>query len=81
MMLKKNNSNTNKKYVYILFLFIVIGLIKKIQIIKNEKNKNSGKKCYLSFDKLNLKIIHVIITRFLSFSSNYRKKEYFFNGI
>ena len=81
MILKKNNSNVKKKYVYIILLFIVISLIRKIQIIKNEKNSNSGKKCYLSFDKSELKIIHVIITRFLTFSSNSRTKEYILNGI
>ena len=81
MKLKRNNSNVKKKYVYIILLFIVISLIRKIQIIKNEKNNNSGKKCYLSFDKSELKIIHVIITRFLTFSSNSRTKEYILNGI
>ena len=79
-MLKKNNSNVKKKYVYILLLFIVISLIKKIQIIKKEKNNNTRRKCFLSFDKSNLKIIHVIITRFLYFSS-YSKNAYILNGI
>jgi len=79
-MVKKNNFNSKKKYVYILLFLIVIYLIEKIQIIKKEKNSTFGKKCYLSFDRSYLKIIHIIITRFLVISSNSRK-EYILNGI
>ena len=79
MMFKKNGVNINKKYYYIFFLIIII-LIEKIQIIKIKKSNNFGNKCHISFDNSDYKIIHIIITRFLSFSSNLRK-EYILNGI
>ena len=82
-MLKKNNVNIKKKYIYILFvlfLLIVLNLIEKILIVKKEKNNNFGKNCYLSYDNSDLKIIHVILTRFLFFSFN-RRKDYILNGI
>lgn len=80
---KKNNVNIKKKYFYILFVLfflIIIKLIEKILIIKKEKNNNFGKKCYLSYDNSDLKIIHVILTRFLFYSFN-RRKDYILNGI
>ena len=82
MMFKNKNANVKKKYFYFLFalIFLIsINIIEKIQIIKKDINNNFGKKCYLSFDNPNIKIIHVILTRFLSHSINSRK-EYFNNG-
>lgn len=83
-MLKKNNIMVNKKcllILFILFFFIYINLIKKIKIIK--KNSKLKKNCYLSPDNLELKIIHLIITRFkLGFSHlNDTTNEYTLNGI
>jgi hypothetical protein len=48
-----------------------------------KKNNKLDKKCYLSPDNLDLKIIHLIITRFeLGFSHlNDTTKEYTLNGI
>ena len=79
-MFKKNEFNINKKYYYIFFFLIIIILIEKIQINTIKKNNNFGNKCHLSFYNSNYKIIHIIITRFLSFSSNLRR-EYILNGI
>jgi len=76
------NNNEKKKYHYILFILlflIVIDLIEKIQIIKNVKNR---KKCYLSLENSDLKIIHIIITRFaLGTRINDSAKDYILNGI
>jgi len=82
-MFKKKNANAKKKYFYFLFaliFLIFINIIEKIQIIKKNKNNNFGKKCFLSFENPDIKIIHVILTRFLSYSNNSRK-EYLTNGI
>ena len=81
-----NNININKKYLYILFFFIfliAINLIEKIQIIKKEKNDKFENKCFISFDNSNLKIIHLIITRFVIglFPNNDTSKEFVLNGI
>ena len=86
MMFKNNNVNRMKKYLFILFFLfflIVINLIEKIQIIKKEENDKFGKKCYFSFDNSNLKIIHLIITRFAinSFPINDSTKEFTLNGL
>ena len=86
MMFKNNNVNRMKKYLFILFFLfflIVINLIEKIQIIKKEENDKFGKKCYLSFDNSNLKIIHLIITRFAInlFPINDSTKEFTLNGL
>ena len=80
MMLKKKDINIKKKYYYIFFLLIVIIFIEKRQIIKINKNNNFRNKCYISLYNSDYKIIHIIITRFLSFSNNLRK-EYILNGI
>ena len=80
---EKNYINIRKKYLYFFLFFlllIVISLIEKMQIMKKEKNNNFGKKCYSSFDNSDLKIIHIIITRFLYFSRNSRK-DYILNGM
>lgn len=86
MNLKKKNVNKIIKFFYILlFLFclLVFNLIEKIQIIKKEKNNKFEKKCYLSFENSNFKIIHIIITRFIyGFHGNCDySKEYILNGI
>ena len=81
MMLKKNNYYVKKKYLYILFFLIAINSIEKIYIMKKEQNNKFVQKCYLSLENLELKIIHIIITRFLL---NFRRdstKEYILNGI
>ena len=54
--------------------------------IQTENIKISHKSCYLNFDFSNIKIIHVIITRFLifitkDFSDNIYKEDYILNGI
>lgn len=54
--------------------------------IQLEKIKISHKKCYLNFDISNIKIIHIIITRFLlfftkEFSKILYKEDYILNGI
>jgi hypothetical protein len=54
--------------------------------IQLEKNKISHKTCYLNFDISNIRIIHIIITRFLifiskEFSENLYKEDYILNGI
>ena len=77
------NNNEKKKYHYILLFLlflIVINLIEKIKIIKKLKNK---KKCYLSFEISDLKIIHFIITRFALGTNriNDSTKDYTLNGI
>ena len=83
---KKNIVDKTKKSLLILlvlFFLLVFNLIEKIQIIKKEKNNNFEKKCYLSFENSNLKIIHAIITRFIySFhGKSDSSKEYILNGI
>ena len=66
-----------------LFFLLFIIFIEKIQIIKKEKNIKFEKKCYLSFENPNIKIIHAIITRFVySFhGKSDSRKEYILNGI
>ena len=76
----------------------IIGNLNKINesvsnsIQKEKKNiasylNISNQKCYLSLDNSNIKIIHLIMTRFLieflskSFSKNLYKKDYILNGI
>ena len=86
MVLKKIMLINKAKFLYILlvfFLLIVFNIIEKIQIIKKRKNNKFEKKCYLSFENSNLKIIHTIITRFLySYHGiNDSSKEYILNGI
>jgi len=85
IMLKKNSVNVNKKYFYILFVLfalIVLNLIERIKIITKEKKIKFWKKCYLSLENPDLKIIHIIITRFaLGLSSNNdTTKDYILNG-
>jgi len=86
MFKKKINVNVNiKKYFYILFVFfvlIVLNLIEKIKIITKEKNIKIWKKCYLSLENSDLKIIHIIITRFAIglFRNNDTTKDYILNG-
>lgn len=83
MMFNNNNTNAWKKYLFILFLLISISLIEKIQIIKREKNNTFKKKCYLSLDNSNLKIIHFVLTRFATglFPRNDTEKDFTLNGI
>ena len=86
MNFKKKNVDKIIKFFYILlvlFCLLVINLIEKIQIIKKEKNNKFEKKCYLSFENSNFKIIHIIITRFIySFHGHIdNSKEYILNGI
>lgn len=84
MMFKKNIVYVKKKYLYILFILFLlldINFIEKIYILKKEKNNKFGKKCYLSFENKKLKIVHIIITRFLLNYSNDSTKEYILNGI
>lgn len=57
-----------------------------IIILKSEKIKISYKKCYLSLDNPNLRIIHLIITRFIiefirEFKKKIYKEDYIQNGI
>ena len=86
MKFKKNIVDKKNKCLFILlvlFFLLFFNLIEKIQIIKKEKNNNFEKKCYLSFENSNLKIIHIIITRF-AYSYQGKsdsRKEYFLNGI
>ena len=68
MKFKKNIVDKKNKCLFILlvlFFLLFFNLIEKIQIIKKEKNNRFVKKCYLSFENSNLKIIHTIITRFI----------------
>jgi len=86
MFKKKISINVNiKKYFYILFVFfalIVLNLIEKIKIITKEKNIKFWKKCYLSLENSDLKIIHIIITRFAigNFRNNDTTEDYILNG-
>ena len=86
------------KNIIILFLILFIQIDKyKNRIVKIDKinqiyypsnfsGKNNIQKCYLSLDSSNIKIIHLILTRFLmdflskSFSKNLYKEEYIRNG-
>jgi hypothetical protein len=100
---EKNSFIFKKKYFYYLFskniiiLFLLIlfiqidkcknGIEKINKINSNFSFKNNIQKCYLSLDSSNIKIIHLILTRFLmeffskSFSKNLYKEEYILNGI
>jgi len=85
MKFKKKNNKKKIKYLCIflaLFFLLVINLIEKIQIIQKEKN-NFEKKCYLSLENSNLKIIHIIITRFVHdfHGKSDSTKDYILNGI
>ena len=86
------------KNIIILFLILFIQIdkcknriekinkINQIHYNSNFSGKNNIQKCYLSLDSSNIKIIHLILTRFLmeflskSFSKNLYKEEYIRNG-
>ena len=60
----------------------ISGKIKKNEYIIDRKNNNSYKKCYLILDYTNLRIIHLIITRFLIDSpKKIYRENYILNGI
>ena len=77
MLIKKNFY-----IILIIFALIVINLIEKTKIITKEKNDKFGKKCYLASEISELKIIHIIITRFAIglFHYNDTTKDYILNG-
>ena len=72
---KNNSEKLNKTNEGPIFLF------------NSEKNKSSYKKCYLSLDNSNIRIIHLIITRFSIdfynkiFSKKIYREDYIQNGI
>ena len=66
--LKKNTFKINTKYIILILLSIIIVFIIFSTIFekhKKRKNNNCNKYCYKPFTNSNIKIIHVIITRFL----------------
>lgn len=79
------------KYILIFFkiiLFILLILLKKINSNKIFKKRTDNKRCYLSPEISNKKIIHIIITRFMidfyklnGFDKKIFTKEYIENGI
>ena len=80
MKLKKNNVNETK-YLYLLLILFFL-LVINFHIIKKEKKIKFEKNCYLSFENSDLKIIHIIITRFAIglFSKNDTTKDFILNG-
>ena len=90
-------------YLFVKIMFLIAGILfiqrniyknriekiinKVIQEKSIEKINISNKKCYLSLDSSKIRIIHLILTRFLiefytkSFTKKMYKKDYIINGI
>ena len=67
--------------LFLLFFLITTNLIEKIKINKKEINRKFIKRCFLSFENSDLKIIHIIITRFTLNHHDDSTKDYTLNEI
>jgi hypothetical protein len=67
--------------LFLLFFLITTNLIEKIKIKKKEINRKFIKRCFLSFENSDLKIIHIIITRFALNHHDDSTKDYTLNEI
>lgn len=92
----ENVFTVKKKIIKIFFLVLIIAFFLRAEIYRNnkgsmieiqkEKRKISRKQCYSNFGTSNIKIIHIILTRFLiyytkNFSDIIYREEYILNGI